>query len=148
MSVQSEKVVKTAKSKIGSTDWAYGKEKDNFKKNTNKCNQFVYDVIIEAGLPAPTVPKYVIFSRPPTAGEWADKGLAINGWVVVKDGKAQPGDVVAEGHEYADATGHVGIVVEAGQTVSASSNVGGAIVQNDWGFRSDSKPTFRRYNGG
>jgi hypothetical protein len=121
----------------------YTKEKDDFGKNTNKCNKFVYDVLVEAGVtPPPEVPKYVVFKRPPTAGEWADPSVKIEGWVVVTDPK--PGDVVAEAHHYSDATGHVGIVVGDKQTVSASALVGGVIVPNDWGFRPDQKPTFRR----
>jgi hypothetical protein len=138
-------ITRVARSKIGSQEWLYGKEKGNFGKNTNKCNQFVYDVLVEAGVkPPPVVPKYIILRRPPTAGEWADPSIQIEGWVVVTDPKA--GDVVAEAHNYSDATGHAGIVVDNGQTVSARALVGGVIVQNDWGFRSDNKPTFRRYS--
>ncbi len=51
------------------------------------------------------------------------------------------------GHNYADATGHVGIVIGEKMTASASALVKGQIVQNDWGFRTDSKPTFRRFKG-
>jgi len=145
MTVQATKIVSVAKSKVGSSDWMYVKSKDGFPKNTNKCNQFVYDVIVEAGLPGPTVPKYGIFSRPPTAGEWATTAIVIKGWKIVTE--PQAGDVIAEAHQYADATGHVGIVVDSGQTASASALEGGMIVQNDWGFRSDNSPTFRRYIG-
>ncbi|MEX2174087.1 MAG: CHAP domain-containing protein [Pirellulaceae bacterium] len=145
MDANAVKIVTVAKSYVGSGAWMYIKEKDGFGKNKNKCNQFVYDVVVEAGLPGPTVPKYGIFSRPPTAGEWATPAVLIKGWKVVTE--PQAGDVVAEAHRYADATGHVGIVVEAGQTASASSNEGGKIVQNDWGFRADNHPTFRRYIG-
>jgi cell wall-associated NlpC family hydrolase len=136
-------IVQVARSKIGRPDWMTDREKDDFGKGKNKCNKFVYDVLIEAGVkPPPVVPKYIILSRPPTAGEWADSSVSIVGWKVVSDPK--PGDVVAEAHTYIDATGHVGIVVGDKQTVSASSFVGGLIVQNDWGFRRDNKPTFRR----
>lgn len=47
----------------------------------------------------------------------------------------------------ADATGHVGIVIGEKMTASASALAKGQIVQNDWGFRTDSKPTFRRFKG-
>lgn len=145
MSALTDNIAKVARSKVGSDDWLYSKEKGNFGKNTNKCNQFVYDVAVEAGVsPPPTVPRYVILTRPPTAGEWADPNTAIAGWSVVTDPK--PGDVVAEAHNYSDATGHCGVVVGAKQTCSASSYEGGKIVQNDWGFRQDNKPTFRRCN--
>jgi len=138
-------IVRVARSKVGKQDWMYVKEKDNFAKNTNKCNLFVYDVLVEAGVkPPPTVPRYILLTRPPTAGEWADPGVKIEGWTVVST--PAPGDVVAEAHNYSDATGHVGIVVNTAQTVSASSLVGGVIVENDWGFRAGDKPTFRRYS--
>lgn len=137
-------IVRVARTKIGSQDWMYSKEKGDFGKNTNKFNLFVCDVLVEAGVkPAPAVPRYVVFSRPSTAGEWADPAVKIEGWAVVTT--ASPGDVVAEAPNYSDATGHVGIVVGDKQTVSASALVGGVIVQNDWGFWSDNKPTFRRF---
>jgi RHS repeat-associated protein len=48
-------LVSFALSKTGSTDWANEKEKDDFDKGTNKCNQFIDDVVTEAGgeLPRP-----------------------------------------------------------------------------------------------
>lgn len=143
MSHFAKSIVRVAEAKIGSNDWAYDKAKDNFPANTNKCNKFVYDVMVEANVrPLPEVSRYVVLSRPLTAGEWATPGVDIDGWTVVTD--PQPGDVVAEAHNYADATGHVGIVVGEKQTISASSVVRGTIVKNDWGFREDNKPTFRR----
>lgn len=141
MSAQSIKIAQVAKSKVGSSDWKYSEERGDFPKNTNKCNLFVYEVAVAAGATPPTVPRYVIFNRPPTAGEWATPSVSINGWTVVTD--PQPGDVVAEAHNYADATGHVGIVTGDKLTTSASALVGGVIVENDWGFRSDNHPTFR-----
>jgi len=145
MSKITERIVEVAKSKVASTDWKYDTEKDEFGKDTNKCNKFVYDVLVEAGVrPPPTVAKYVVFTRPPTAGEWADPKVSIKGWLQVAD--AQPGDVAAEAHAYRDATGHVAIVVGPKETVSASAPLGGVIVQNDWGFRDGQEPTFRRYS--
>jgi hypothetical protein len=52
---------------------------------------------------------------------------------------------VAEAHDYSDATGHCGIVVGDKETVCYSSLLSGVITLTDWGFRADSKPTFRRY---
>ncbi|WP_020466071.1 CHAP domain-containing protein [Singulisphaera acidiphila] len=144
MSSLASDIVRVARSKVGAKDWMYGTAKDEFAANTNKCNKFVYDVVVEAGVkPPPKVSMYLIFSRPPTAGEWADPKVEISGWEVVTT--PQPGDIVAEAHRYADATGHVGIVVGPNLTVSAASNVGGVIVENDWGFRTGQTPTFRRY---
>lgn len=143
MSYASAKIVQVALSKVGSQLWRYDVVKDEFGKDTNKCNKFVYDVIKEAGVGAPTVSMYWFFSRPPTAAEWADPASAILHWKAVDE--PQPGDVVAEKHAYTNATGHCGIVVGTNQSVSASSFVNGVIVQNDWGFRADNSPTFRRY---
>jgi hypothetical protein len=143
MALMAAQIVRVANGKVGSKEWLYGAEKDEFKANTNKCNKFVYDVLVEAGVkPPPSVPKYVVFSRPPTAGEWADPAVEIMGCKVVTD--AQPGDVAAEAHQYSDATGHVAIVVATNLTVSAAATFGGQIVKNDWGFRKDQSPTFRR----
>lgn len=144
MSAFSGIIVQVAKTKVGRQDWMYSKEKGDFGKNTNKCNLFIFDVLVEAGIkPPPVVAKYIFLSRPPTAGEWADPSISIQGWTIVNE--PEPGDIVAEAHNYSDATGHVGIVVDKKQTVSASALVGGVIVQNDWGFRNENKPTFRRY---
>jgi cell wall-associated NlpC family hydrolase len=147
MSRLAVEISRVARSKVGSQEWRYDVEKDDFGKKTNKCNKFVYDVMVEAGVvPPPLVWKtrYWVFlvSRAPLAREWADPNTQIDGWAVVSD--PQPGDVVAEAHDYSDATGHCGIVVGPNETVSASSLVGGNIVLNDWGFRSDNRPTFRR----
>jgi len=145
MSSKAGEIVKVAISKVGSNQWQYAVEKDDFGKNTNKCNKFVYDVMVEAKTnPLPQVSHYVVWSRPPLAREWADPNTTIEGWKIVTS--PQPGDVVAEAHNYADATGHVGIVVAKNQTISASALVGGTIVMNDWGFRKDNKPTFRRFS--
>lgn len=144
MSATTDAIARTARSYVGSKAWRYDTAKGDFGANTNKCNQFVYDVMVAAGVnPPPSVSKYIFFSRPPTAGEWADASLKIDGWAVVST--PQPGDVVAEAHNYSDATGHCGVVTGPNLTASASSLVGGDIVQNDWGFRADNKPTFRRY---
>lgn len=143
MSSKAEAIVRVARGYVGRSDWMYEKEKGDFGKNTHKCNLFVYDVMVAAGIkPPPEVSKYLVFSRPPTAGEWADPKTTIKGWRVVTEAAA--GDVVAEAHDYADATGHVGIVAEKGKTVSAAATHGGRIIENDWGFREGQKPTFRR----
>src|SRR5262245_62074563 len=147
MSSSAVEIVRVAKSKVGSQDWLYSKRKDNFGENTNKCNKFVYDVLVEAGVqPPPEVSIWLgLRSRPPTAGEWADPKVQIHGWMAVTD--PQPGDVVAEAHDYSDATGPVGIVVGAKETVSAAAipPISGVVVLNDWGFRQGQHPTFRRY---
>lgn len=140
-------IVRIARSKVGSHDWLYDAKKDNFAEKTHKCNKFVYDVLLEAGMKPPEMSKWHgLGTRAPTAGEWATASTVIPGWTVVT--AAQPGDVVAEAENYSDATGHVGIVVGAKSTVSAAAlpPKPGTVVENDWGFRSGQKPTFRRCN--
>ncbi|QDV35077.1 hypothetical protein [Tautonia plasticadhaerens] len=140
MSNKAAKIVEVAKRHVGSALWAYSVEKGDFGKNTNKCNLFVYDVMVEADArPLPVVSRRIFWTRPPLAREWADPAVEIEGWDVVSS--PEPGDVISEAHEYADATGHVGIVVGPGETVSAASN---AVLRNDWGFRQGQKPTYRR----
>jgi hypothetical protein len=79
-----------------------------------------------------------------SSGGWADPDLVIPGWITVTD--PQSGDVVAEAHRYSDATGHVGIVVAKGRTVSAAAipPLPGIVVENDRGFRPGQTPTFKR----
>ena len=78
----------------------------------------------------------------PTAGQWGDANVTIPGYPVVEN--PQPGDIVAIPHEYSDATGHVGIVVDVNKTASQSS-ITDKITINNWGFRADDgNPVFRR----
>jgi RHS repeat-associated protein len=137
-----ERIAEVARSKVGSHAWDYDKEKDNFPKNSNKCNKFVYDVLKEAGA-SPGTPNtnflkelFGIDGYPPTADQWADPNYKIPHWRVLQPGETpQPGDVVAQQIDYADATGHVGIVVGNGQTVSQWSEPMEVVGKNDFGFR-------------
>lgn len=139
-------IVRVARAKVGSRAWLYSVKKDEFDVNTNKCNKFVYDVLVEAGVtPPPRIGTWWgLRSRPPLAGEWANPNLVVPGWITVTS--PLPGDVVAEAHQYSDATGHVGIVVAAGRTVSAAAlpPLPGTVIENDWGFRSGQTPVFKR----
>lgn len=138
MSAFAPRIAAIARRYEGDGSWLYYTAKDNFPANSHKCNKFVYDVIVEAGVkPPPTVPATLWRERPPLADEWANPRVAIPGWAVVTDGPPKPGDVVAEG-------GHCGIVVGNRQTASANSLVHGVVTINDWGFRESNKPTFRR----
>src|SRR5262249_52681937 len=127
--------------------WLYHGSKGAFGPDTNKCNLFCAETMAAAGVPeVPLVKNFLTGKfRPPTAGEWADPNTFIPNWEIVS--VPQPGDIIAEAHEYSDATGHVGIVVGPGLTASAASTFGGEIRVNDWGFRPDAgvHPTFRRY---
>jgi cell wall-associated NlpC family hydrolase len=86
---------------------------------------------------------------PPTAEVWASQDPnAIPGWVIVTD--PQPGDVVAQARNYIGTpTGHVGIVVGNGMTISVRG--GGSVTMDQFGFVDDPNHTgpivFRRYVG-
>ncbi len=158
--LQRRSIAQNARRAKGSSSWAYEKQKDDFPPRSNKCNQFVYDMIMASGSPLADVPRIKglggrlnsMFSfgyfqgNPPTAADWADPNKDIGCWKVVQ-GPAQEGDVIAEPHEYLDATGHSGIVVEVGFTASVSSLPGpdlGRVVINNWGFRPGQKAVIRR----
>jgi hypothetical protein len=88
----------------GSTDWAQNKKKGDHPAGTNKCSQFVNDVVREAGAEAlVTLPNGT--KRPPTAAEWANS-LRENTKLACRDVAAYriPGGGVG-------ATGHSGIVI-------------------------------------
>ena len=136
-------VAQTAKSHVGSKDWAIkgtntsGKDVGHpqvFPPGSNKCNQFVGDTLAEAGKTRPEITDANGKTRMPTAHELADPNVHIPGLSDPKPlSEAKPGDVIAQ--EHGDTWGHSGIVVGPGQTVSANAIEGGTVTQNDWGFR-------------
>lgn len=117
-------IVKNAKSHNGSTDWAYDKENGRFDAGTNKCNQFVDDVLGESGIytPDPNGKLAIVgFGTPVTAGQWADPNYNIPGWQVV--GSPQAGDIVAISANFSNATGHVGIMISSTESIYAAHNL-------------------------
>jgi hypothetical protein len=145
-----DNILPTIRGYVGDTRWAYSASTPP-GANTNKCNQFVYEVLNEAGAAVLRMERtrfgFQRPSHPPLAKQWADSGVSIAGWEVVS--QPQPGDVAAEAIEYSDASGHVGIVSSvaadgSGTTISATSD---RVVENDWGFRAGQSVTFRRYRG-
>jgi len=144
-----ENIAKFAEGYIGSTEWNYDVEKDNFGQNTNKCNKFVYDVTTEAGA-SPDLPngnwikKVFGFGSPPTAGQWADADYEIPGWKVSdKPGRGSVAAMAIPGQS--TYTGHTGIVSGMKSTISANGKM---IIKNDWGFRSNqSNVVFRKWVG-
>jgi len=113
----------------GSTDWAYEVSKDNFGSNTNKCNKFVYDVLMELdvvistdpGLPnGNAIKKFFGGGSPPTAAQWADPNYHIPNWKVVT--VPAMGDIVAVRGNFTDATGHVAIMISPTHSIGASHN--------------------------
>lgn len=155
----SGQIAPTALKEEGSDAWSYEKAKPPYGEGTNKCNLFIFQMANAAGAVVPlirrkrgAVKSFLVGDdfHPPLAKQWADPGFDIPGWQVVSH--PQPGDVVAEMHDYSDATGHAGIVTfvapdgKTGKTISASSATG-TIVNNDWGFRPKQNVVFKRYVG-
>jgi cell wall-associated NlpC family hydrolase len=134
------------------------------------CNQFVQKVLEDAGQQVPYSTNWVrrvadFFGLlhsplyPALAGDWASRTRVLGCWHnVTFDGPprlggdplpadlSKPGDIIAEAINYSNATGHVGIVVGAQQTVSADSAAAcfppnsptETIDISDYGFRPDS----------
>jgi len=144
-------VVAEARKNVGSADWSAKTARAPYGAGTNKCNLFVFETLNKAGTPVPLQGRIkwkglTDEHLPPLAGDWANPKANIKGWDVVKN--PQPGDVAAQKEFYLDASGHVGIVVAPGKTVSASS-ITDRIEENDWGFRKEQQDqvVFRRYVG-
>jgi RHS repeat-associated protein len=103
-------VSETARSQVGSTDYAFDKKKGDFPENTDKCNKFVYDCLRTNGA-IDAYPK----GSPPTAAKYANPKTVIKGGLTVVDltkDKPKLGDVIAGAHNYAGSTasGHVEII--------------------------------------
>jgi RHS repeat-associated protein len=133
-------VATTAASHRGSQDWLVSKGKENFKPNSDKCNLFVYDSIVEAGAGSSIPLRHILFGGPPAAGDWANPKIEQLGCWQKVSGPARPGDVIAAYTDPANhpTWAHVGIVVSVGNTASANTVVSppGLITINDWGFAS------------
>jgi RHS repeat-associated protein len=145
-------LVREARKMLGSKDWNYDVERGNFGVGTNKCNQFVYEMTVAAGVEPPLLNPGGLLNRlfggsayPPVAGQWADPNFKIPGWDVVTS--PMPGDIAAEAINYSDATGHVAIVSRA---VNFPSTIGTSgtyksIAETNWGFGKN--VVYRRYVG-
>jgi RHS repeat-associated protein len=163
------RILETAMKYKDSMDWAYSAQKGNFPTKTWKCNQFVYDVISEAGVDAPgTYDSKAKVEWPAQAGTWANTKIKIQGWRVLGPTEIpQGGDVVSYSKLSTDATGHVGIVVSrtfkifwndvgffGGITprvdVTMGTSIGAhefSVSVNNHGFDGKNTYVFRRYIG-
>ncbi|UWW97426.1 MAG: CHAP domain-containing protein [Candidatus Cardinium sp.] len=102
-----------------------------------KCNLFVAEVLANIGLYTASHGESgwrLLTLRIPTASDWAnDRVPGFN-----RTSYPKPGSIVAEKYDgYRDATGHVGIVVDYGQTVGTNAYLEGRLCKNDFGFRTD-----------
>ena len=137
-------IAETAEKYIGSTDWARDKRKDDFGPGTWKCNKFVYNVLREAGVTAPTKgPDKHGRYWPLQAADWASSSFHIPGWQHMGYGVArQRGDVIAKESLSNNATGHCGIAVSSSQVVAAGKNE-----VSKGGHNLESGAGVRRYTG-
>lgn len=135
----------------GSTNWSLHNFRGDFWFGDYKCNQFVYEITTAAGA-SPGLPnKGGMGARligkgpyPPTAGQWGDPHFNISNWKSLDSGETiRRGDVISIPNETINATGHVGIVLRPGVTISASTRT---VVKNNWGFRADNAPRLRRFS--
>ncbi len=154
-----KRIANYAKSLKGSNLWDYSQSRPPFGPSTEKCNLFVYEVSGWAQANVPLINGGRLYNWfgigskqfPVLAGQWANPTFDIPGWEVVPT--PQPGDIIAEAHQYRDATGHSGIVVTddngnlATASASAADNPPGIITVSSWGFRPGQHPVFRRYVG-
>lgn len=124
--VTSSGIVNEARQHIGSTKWSYASSYGT-GANTNKCNQFVYDVLDAAGADPPS--RHWWTYSPIGAGEWGNPSSSyLTGascWNTC-GGSWQSGDVISD-------SVHVGIITGWHLTTSAAYS---EVVENDWGFRS------------
>jgi hypothetical protein len=142
-----KKIVDIALKYRGSTLWAVKNEKIATKNSATdqeiripanrwKCSLFVYDVLLESGLAVPVmergsstyIPYYSNYYNP-LADDWANSNKLKN-WKTFNS--PMPGDVGAYKVNYSNATGHCGIVVAPGVTISAGQD---KVLVNDAGFR-------------
>jgi RHS repeat-associated protein len=115
----SEKILEAAHKLNNLSKYGYDSDSGTpgFGSGKNKCNLFVFDVLNEAGIKPPRRTRFGIPRGPATAGMWADPSVEIEGFDIVTD--PQPGDIVAIAFPYADATGHVAVVIGGNQTIGA-----------------------------
>ena len=139
-------VVENARNNIGSDDWAYGLffGKDRLSSNGKvffcsfeaKCNLFVYEMLLYAGIELDLPNKMgtscsVVNTflknpeeRPPTTRDWYIG--EVDGMSLVGEGsdgiwKSMPGDIIVEYNDDTN-THHMGIISGTKKTISAASN--------------------------
>jgi RHS repeat-associated protein len=141
-----------ARSYDQSRSWGYYVTRDDFGPETNKCNKFVFDVLLEAGAPAYYTPRGQP-PRLPLAGDWADRNTTIPNWRVLRLGeKPQPGDVAAfpAPPGATTYTGHSGFITSCDCVEGGTSNISAherRVNAVPLQFTREPGLTFRRYTG-
>ncbi len=116
------------------------------------CNLFVQKAVAESGAPKPVVRKADGTIGAPSAAEWANS--PVPGWRFLEPGEIpQPGDVAARKENFADATGHSGIVVSVSKDgVVTAMAAHQSAIGKDMSFQPGSQKSpnnnvYRRYTG-
>ena len=134
-----KKAVEIAKSLLNDDRWSYLKRRGIYCQEDWKCNIFVYEVLRAAGAKIPLIGGMLgwatngKYGYPPSASDWENKDIKIDGWAITKNPK--PGDVVSTGE-------HVGIYIGNGKMISAARD---NIVMTD--LKSYEDYTYRHYVG-
>lgn len=152
MSARQTRVVNAAKKHIGSSSWSVLVRKDSadgkvcFNPGEPKCNLFVYEMLVEGGVPQ-SLPNQSgrlgrLFNdktaRPFTASQWYAgevPDMQCVGTGISALDKSWPGDIVTNGS-------HVGIISGPQKTISASA-IENVIVENAWGWRPEERDKVR-----
>jgi len=162
-------LVEAAQGQIGETTWGYREDRPPYGAGTNKCNLFVFEMANSVGFSVPRRERFSLSQLrtvwyPPLAGEWAGTD-SIGSWQ--QTSSPEPGDTIAQAINYADASGHVGIVGYPEQIESIQAEVvegqaneshvdlhrrtisagGTEVLYNDWGYRTNQlgRTVFKRY---
>ena len=148
------KVVKFCKLHIGSNYWSKDVErissdgKITFGKGIYKCNLFVYEALISAGIKVP------IYNKggknfPPNTKEWYNN--EVEGFEYIGEGlkaldSCWPGDIIVlyttSLFGLIKTNHHIGIITGPGKTCSAGTD---EIIENDYGWRTDQWTKVRIY---
>ena len=138
--------------------WLVSVRKDNFPSGKDKCNKFVFDILTAAGVHIDLLRHPMFGLHPPLLGyghpgallssDYGNPNIVMAGFRIANN--PMSGDIV--GLARPNGTGHVGIVVGPGQTVSSSTMVDplGLIVISNWGIEGNEgviPVVFRRYYG-
>lgn len=124
---QSQRIAAEARQGIGSKEYAKedGSAGGERWRGRYKCNLFVALTLERAGV-LPMVKGGMGSLRMPNAEEWHDTEREMRGWEFVDS--PRPGDVGSDGV-------HCGICTGSKRSTSAPPS--GAVVENDWGFRTE-----------
>ena len=140
----------------GNQRWLFTNPTGGLPANSNKCSMFVAEAANAYGYAVPNVNRgrWDAFwnnppNLPPVAGQWLNPKYPIPNWRPLgADEALRPGDVIAAPiqNPQPGATGHVGIYIGGGKTVSSSSiaKPAGTIAISDWP-RGNPKAVARRY---